>query len=304
MLHSSTAEQEAVNFKVPGSNPGGAAKENMKTVLVTSFDYEYMQYSYVFVKTLSENYSGKDVLTLYCLVPEDILHLEDSFLQTLGTINNLDIHFICSDKFVKFSLNENIHGHKYISKNAWHRIFIPSVCSDFDKVIYIDSDTIILRDIDPILNFPMHNKFNAFIENDPGMSNRLFRNMDSIYFNAGVFIADLKYWIDSGIEDKMISLAISGNYADYLDQDMLNLFFNDVFAPLPITFNYPCWYDENHEVYIGSPIVAHFVGNVKPWRNHKSSSILPEKWRRKHMEITGIDVTKEERYYYGPKQHG
>jgi len=28
LLHSSTAEQEAVNFKVPGSNPGGAAKDD------------------------------------------------------------------------------------------------------------------------------------------------------------------------------------------------------------------------------------------------------------------------------------
>ena len=34
MLHSSTAEQEAVNFKVPGSNPGGAANIITQRLLI------------------------------------------------------------------------------------------------------------------------------------------------------------------------------------------------------------------------------------------------------------------------------
>lgn len=275
----------------------------MKTALVTSFDREYLKYSYVFVKTLSENYSGSESITLYCLVPEDTLELESDFKNTLGDLGKISIKFVCHPGYTHMDNNSKLHGTGYISNNAWHRIFIPSIFRNFDRVIYIDSDTMVSRDIDPILSYEPHTAFAAFIENNPDLSMALFRSQDIPYFNAGVFIADLNYWRNSGIEKNMIDLILDGKTTKFLDQDMLNKFFKNDISPLPITFNYPAWYDENHEVYIKSPIIVHFVGNMKPWKSHKSSSILPKRWRQKHLEITGIDLELTPEYMQGMANH-
>jgi lipopolysaccharide biosynthesis glycosyltransferase len=200
----------------------------MKTVVVTSFDANYLQYSYVFVKTLSENYHGSTVLDLYCLVPEDVLGMENIFVENLGDVSNLNIKFICSDKFSKFSANERVSGSEWISKNAWHRIFIPSLCKDFDRVVYIDSDTMIMRDVSPLINFNLTNKFAAFIENNFNSAERVFEDQDRVYFNAGVFVADLNYWRSLGLEEKMINDVLLHGVTLMLEQDRLNIAFNDV----------------------------------------------------------------------------
>lgn len=249
-----------------------------------------MDYSYVFVKTLSENYSGKDILTLHCLVPEDMLSMEQDFINTLGHLGNVSVKFVCSKEFTDMQKFGKLHGSDYISSNAWHRIFIPSLFVDFDTAIYIDSDTMVMRDIDPLLSFETNSKFAAFIENTTSMPSRVFGTPDRAYFNAGVFIADLNYWRNSGIKNRMIEMLDAGETTKFLDQDMLNLFFNPVISPLPITFNYPAWYDENHNIYINNPIIVHFVGNAKPWQQHDEKSILPKRWRQKHLEITGVDL--------------
>lgn len=275
----------------------------MRTVLVTSFDENYMKYSYVFVKTLAENYHGVEPLTLFCLVPEDIVDLELNFISVLGNLNNLSVKFLCSSEFTELQNKKLLHGSSYISNNAWHRIFIPSIFTEYDRVIYIDSDTIVTRDIQPILDYSPYTTFAAFIENNPEMSMSLFGSMDVPYFNAGVFIADLNYWRSENIQDKMVSTILSGKVTKFLDQDMLNKFFTNQLSPLPITFNYPAWYDENYEVYISNPIIVHFVGNMKPWKKHSSKSILPKKWRDKHMEITGIDLELDSEYRQGMDSH-
>lgn len=262
----------------------------MKTVLVTSFDDNYMEYSKVFVKTLSENYSGKDIIDLYCLVPENILSYEQEFIDSVGDIGNLRLSFKCSKKFLDLSNKLLLSGKDYITINAWHRIFIPSICSDFERAIYIDSDTIVLRDIDPIINFNEKSVFAAYIQDDPDLSMNLFGTYDRPYFNAGVFIVDLNYWRNSGIEDKMVNDIISSNTTSFLDQDALNVYFADVLTVLPITFNYPHWYHENDLTYIKSPIIVHFIGPNKPWHNYQSKSIFPIRWKQKHYDITGIKL--------------
>ena len=269
----------------------------MKTVVVTSFDANYLQYSYVFVKTLSENYHGSKKLDLYCLVPEDVLSMESLFVENLGDVSNLNIKFVCSDKFSRFSTNEKVRGSEWISKNAWHRIFIPSVCNDFDRAIYIDSDTMIMRDIDPLINFDLTNKFAAFIENNFNSADRVFGNPDQIYFNAGVFVADLNYWRSLNLEEKIMNDVLDGGVTLMLEQDRLNLAFNNVFQPLPITFNYPAYYEDSWQVAITNPLVVHFFGPNKPWKYSDTTLPLALKWRTKHYMITKIQLEQTESYY-------
>ena len=59
------------------------------------------------------------------------------------------------------------------------------------------------------------------------------------YFNAGVMIIDLKKWKANDLKNKSLKI-IEENKEKLLfwDQDVLNLYFDDQYEPLPIALNF------------------------------------------------------------------
>jgi len=149
-----------------------------------------------------------------------------------------------------------------------------------------------MRDIDPLINFKLTNKFAAFIENNFNSAQRLFGEQDRIYFNAGVFVADLNYWRSLNLEEKITQDVLNDGVTLMLEQDRLNLAFGDVFQPLPITFNYPAYYEDSWQVAITNPLVVHFFGPNKPWQKENTPLPLAIKWREKHFKITGVNLNE------------
>ena len=116
--------------------------EYTKTLVVTSFDENYFNYACVQIKTLGLNYSGTPKLNVRCLVPEKLQKRESEFIDIIDQ-NNLDIKFITSEKYTKFEDSGFAFEKDYITKNMHHRLFLGSTFIDYDKVIYIDPDTLI-----------------------------------------------------------------------------------------------------------------------------------------------------------------
>lgn len=260
----------------------------MKTAIVTSFDDNYIMPSMVFMKSLSENYSGMPNLDVVCLVPPEVLAKEEWYKDRLNA-HNLNIQFRCSDKFLKMLDNGNAHESGYISSHCNHRIFLGSILPDFDKAIYIDPDTIILRNIFPILNYPMRNKLLAALEYS-SMNVKSFYDTDRPYFNNGVFIADLKYWRDSNAEDRMDKF--TKDYGPTLcpEQDAMNHAFIDVWSPLPFSFNSFHTYMESMEHLAkenDNPLIVHFVGPSKPWINRFRNTKWERAWHECYTRLFG-----------------
>lgn len=238
----------------------------MRTAIVTSFDSNYYEYSMVFLKSLGINYHGTVPLEVVCLVPEDLLSRESDYIDKVCQ-DNLHISFRHSNDFDKFIDQGLAWDFGYISKNCSHRLFLGSILSDFDEVIYIDPDTLIMRDIEPLLKYPRRSGFMAVIE-PVNNGEKVFGDKDRPYFNNGVFIANLSLWNDIEAEKKMIDWTAKHVGTPFPDQDAMNAVLLDYLSPLPITFNFFAWQvDANpHTGYVfNDPLLVHFVGRDKPW---------------------------------------
>lgn len=267
----------------------------MKLALATSFDENYIDYMPVMVQSISENYHGKEVLDFYCLVPEELLVKETQFRLNLN-VTNMNIKFVTSENYKKFLNNGFANASIWVTQNAWHRMFISSLLKDYDKCIYLDADTMVCRDIDPLLNYPMYSKFMAYQE--IWTESKAFETNDRIYFNDGVFITDLNYWRDNDLENKMVDYVIKNGSTEYIEQDILNRFMVDEFYPLPMSFNFFAWQFRFlpfiYEI-MKDPLVVHFNGPEKPWKKEADIyGVWTERWRSLYNRLTGINIKMEE----------
>lgn len=258
----------------------------MKTAVVTSFDENYFEYSMVMLKSLSQNYFCQDPLDVICLVPENLLTKEEIYTQRLHAAN-LKVSFRTSDKYKKLMSGGFKHkapeNDNHITSNTMQRIFLSSTLHDYDKVIYLDPDIVIMRDVRPLLEYPMYDYLTALQEPDH-MNLRTFKTLDRPYFNNGVFITDLRYWRRSGLEDKMERHARTEPPTDLLEQDLMNRFMIDVWSPLPQSFNY---FDQNGDQNIkgDGPLVVHFIGEGKPWVNGPPETAWRRRWKKIYASL-------------------
>lgn len=240
----------------------------MKTVIVTSFDKNYVIPSQVSLRSLSDNYHGKDKIKIVCLVSPEVLPLYDEYVKTLAA-DNLDVEFRCSPEYIKMVDANQAHSYEHISMNCNHRIFLGSILPDYDRAIYIDSDIVVCRDISPLINFTPTNRIHA-IEEFHSMNVQVFNDPDRAYFNNGVFIADLKYWRDSKAEEKMLEFIKKYGPTRNPEQDAMNYVFIDVWSPLSFSFNSFHYWMSDPEIAVfarlnPNPLIVHFAGEDKPW---------------------------------------
>ena len=169
------------------------------TVVITSFDEKIFKQSTVFIKTFCENYQEELDIDLYCLVPPELMDKESTFIKYLGNTDKVSVKFIYSEKWVKFVKDGIFSANDHITLNVWQRLFISSLFPNHNKAIYIDSDTMVMRDVSPLINYKSNAKMIAKIEiSDAAWPT--FKTIDRLYFNAGVFITDLSYWRENNLE--------------------------------------------------------------------------------------------------------
>ena len=268
----------------------------MRTAILITFDEGYFTQAAVFLKSLSNNHNG-DTLDVICLVPSSLLGDEDKF-KALILANNLNIKFTNSPAEGSVVL-ESANYLGWTNEMVWYRLLIGEVLADYDKVIYFDTDMLIMRDIQPILDYPMYQKFMATLDLSAGDID-ILKWEDYAYFNAGMFIADLNWWRESGIEEKFKDYLATQKKTAFAEQDAMNILLKDVWGVLPISFNFyyfvwdedgvPDWDQSILKSHARDPLVVHFVGRIKPWNfeelvKRKSDSTLAQLWHEVYSQL-------------------
>ena len=245
----------------------------MKSVVMTSFDENYYPYAHVTVRSFSDNYFGNEKQDFICLVPEHLLHLEKEFTNKVGNVSNLNIKFACAPDYTQFikdsdQITVEGEGSFWWTRHALHRIFMIQVLDGYDKAIYLDPDTLVVRDIKPLMEYPMYNKFLACVEVHDEI-NHLTNSKDDIYFADGVFVADLNFWRESGMHEKMKEFVYNNTIPTFLDQDVFNIFFMPYLQPLPLRFNtYPLYSEDKFlAAHTKDPLIMHYAAWNKPWKD-------------------------------------
>ena len=198
---------------------------------------------------------------------------------------------------------------KRISKETYYRLIMMDYLPEsVDRVLYIDPDTVFLRDISPLYNIDFQGKTLAaaghvklFVESFNRMR---FRNPKGVrYFNAGVLMVNLKK-MRRNITSEMVFDYIRKNrrWLFLADQDVLNgLFGKDTLNIDECIYNL----DEKTVIYNrrkvknfkwveDNTVIVHFNGKYKPWKEGYKGILAPFYYRFKDAELTSVKVAQNE----------
>jgi glycogenin glucosyltransferase len=125
--------------------------------------------------------------------------------------------------------------------------------TEFKKIIFLDSDTIILGNIDYLIDF----------KESFGCVRELFIDQ----YNTGVMVIGNEY-LNPKITEDLINLTNVYGITEHLDQDIINNYFIDVITPIPLEYNYLKIYSKQIFQNTGLPNyikIIHYVVK-KPWQ--------------------------------------
>lgn len=164
-----------------------------------------------------------------------------------------DIEFIYDiQKFSEYNFyikcipcNFNTHGLKqvkHISPATYIKFDIPNIFKNFDKILYLDTDIIVFRDLMQLWKIPLDNYYLACVEDplcysipDKDFRKRLNINNEK-YFNAGVMLLNLKKLREDNLSIKLYDYSLK-NDLKLVDQDAFNAIVGHNCKYIPYFYN-------------------------------------------------------------------
>lgn len=190
-------------------------------------------------------------------------------------------------------------------KVGMHKIFLPDILKDLNKVIYMDSDTLVLKDLRSLYDIDVSNVYAAVAKD--GIYYRFPKEMAEMgldkrgfYFNSGVMLYNLALQRQDDIVNKLVDY-IKTHEDFYGDQDVLNVVFGDKLKLMSYRNNCISTFFEADDLdflstYFGEELpkdtfyiyehatILHYAGD-KPWQPDYKPLYLKELWFKYYNEI-------------------
>ena len=231
-------------------------------------DDNFVKYTIVSLYSMIQNASVEYRYKVYVLHTE-ISEETQRKVQDLKN-DNFSIEFVDMTDYLK-SISDKLPLRDYYSKTTYYRLFIAEMYPEYNKAIYIDSDTIVQGDISEFYNTDIKDayvgacheqvmlqvdEFGTYVEKVVGVSRYNF-------FNAGILLINCDQFRLKFVLDKFLDYLHYYNFVVTQDEDYLNLICKD----------HVYWIDQrwNTEVFceISYPIeqanMLHYIMTSKPW---------------------------------------
>ena len=191
-------------------------------------DNGYIPFLSVALRSLIDNTSKENIYAikiLYTNVTE-----ENKIKIKKYETENISIEFVDLNKQLE-EIKEKLYTRNYFSNTTYYRLFIPELYPEYDKAVYIDSDTVCLSDIAELYNTDMGDNLIAGIPDGVIQAIDIFKDyVERVvgvadynnYFNAGVIVMNLKELRDYKFEEKFIYMLEKIKFEVAQDQDYLN----------------------------------------------------------------------------------
>ena len=160
----------------------------------------------------------------------------------------------------------SLEGNK-LPVTSCYRFILADLLPSLDRIIYLDVDTLALRDLTELWRTDLEGKFIGVVKDvliNLNVAQKIVSERKS-YFNSGMLLMDLNLFRKYDICSNLIDFAIDvAEYCEYGDQDILNYYFIDGYKLLDIKWNCGREFLEDREKEVG---IVHFYGLEKPWNN-------------------------------------
>ncbi len=251
---------------------------------------------------------------------------KDKLLKLCNGKKNCFIRFIDMNKLIS---QLHVEAAEHISLNSYAKVFVMSeIFSDYDRILSLDSDTLVLKDISPLFEIDMEGKAIAAVKDSylPVSIKRGFHadkrlNYKPVkdcykgtvidvndYFNVGVILYDLRYCRKGNCFETTVRTCNENPIMIYMEQDILNMVFKQNWKPLNLYWNGMSPYSivpkagdflEDYEEQVRNAAIIHFLGGNKPWED--KNAILADVYMQYAQESFWDDDIKKSREKFEEK---
>jgi len=168
-------------------------------------------------------------------------------------------------KLIDESTREYVPDVGYLPWQTNVRLILPSLLEEYDKLLYLDYDTIVERNISTIFQDYLTESHNivAGVRTGP----RVVSDINKIpnYINAGVLLINIDEWVNKNVSTRTIDYLLENSPRE-ADNTAINVVLENKIEWLPPTFNYDTRYDPLHGA--AMPHIRHYWGVWKPWHKY------------------------------------
>jgi len=182
----------------------------------------------------------------------------------------------------------------HISSATYARYFIPQFVVE-ERVLYLDSDLVVNRDLQPLFDISLEGKLVAAVGDAGGYG-----------FNAGVLLIDNQSWKEKQLQEtfiketnRIMGLVQSGQMEDFNgDQTVLNHVLAQDWLPLDKIYNLQVGHDlvafysgwNGHFELDQEPLIIHYTTFRKPWNSEVSYRYRQLWWDFQALSLAEISA--------------
>ncbi|HEY2531069.1 MAG TPA: glycosyltransferase family 8 protein [Xanthobacteraceae bacterium] len=247
----------------------------------------------ILASSLKRHLKGDRRVVLHALHSDPIAHDQAYFVELNSATFELRLRQI-ENRFRGVAT-----GPSRVTAATFLRFLLPAVLKDIDRVVYLDCDLVVLKDITTLYDadlsdFPLAACLDFWLTGAPPFAppivgwgvgdwhkflSEVVKLTDcKAYFNAGVLVMDLKRFRDTGLIDAAEEFLEQTNYKTvFVDQDALNHVINGAFVRLDLRWNVfgnrsetdlnnaDCEIATSAALSHAEPWIIHYAGPNKPW---------------------------------------
>lgn len=256
-------------------------KNNLGIVFAT--DANYLPYMAVSIQSIIDHADPN--YNYDFLVFDDGITSHQKELLSVFNTSHSSIRFID----VK-PLLQTIDASLFKSRGIWsaaacYRLFIPQILSGYDKVLYLDCDVAVKDSLVDLFKVNLDGyaagciydtiRYTADRQRISDINEYVKIKDWRNYFNSGVVLFNLKE-IDAKRFSEEFLAVLQRPYLPFLDQDALNILWEDKFKPLDGKWNYQYYILIDHPELIENEELAsaqqnrriiHYISHNKPWNS-------------------------------------
>lgn len=204
------------------------AKTTKEIPIFFAVDNGYCPFLAVAIQSLIDNASAENTYLIKILNTD----ISEENKRKIGKYEreNVDIEFVDLNYYIQ-KVKDKLYTRDYYSKTTYFRLFLPNLYPQYDKVLYLDSDIVILDDIAKLYNTDMGDNLVAAAPDDVIQTMPVFQDyVEKVvgvadfrrYFNAGILLMNLHELRRFKFQEKFVYLLDKIKFAVAQDQDYLN----------------------------------------------------------------------------------
>ena len=272
-------------------------------------DKNYAEPALVLITSILENKDEDTHIEFNVMISEDIEKEDkEKFKILVSKYKGSDLIFHNMGK--AYSKYNGYTNHYFAKPASFYRLSLPSILPKYEKVIYLDVDTLVNTDLKEMFNTDLEKYYVAGVS-DPGSKLKIL-NIDgtknevkvSKFYAicSGVLIMNLKKMREEKIEEKFKEYLKSIEYKNFekicLDQDAINFTCKDKIKLIhpkysmfsfkyqnPKAMTLPDMYksvltQKEWENAVKNPAIFHFNSSTKPWKYSSTDPYPINVWHK------------------------